>query len=261
MDNRPIGIFDSGVGGLSVLQELQKAMPKENYIYYGDTKNIPYGDKTTEEIIKYSKETVRFLMKFDMKLCIIACNTISIVALEELKKTFDMKFISIVRSGAKSIENRNLKKIAIIGTKKTIEENTYEEEIKKINKNIQVLNIATPKFATIVESGQANTDISNRYVKKYLQHLQEENLDAIILGCTHYPFLKNDIKKIIPNIEIINPAKQCVIDVKKYMNKKKLESSSIGDIKFYVTGDVDYFDLVKNKYIKDLKKYKTLEIK
>ncbi len=257
MNNRPIGVFDSGIGGLSVLYELKKAMPNEKFIYFADTKNVPYGNKSTEEIVKYSKDIVEFLIKLDIKICIIACNTISCIAIDDLKKDFNLKFISIVKSGVKSICEEKLKKLCVIGTKRTIERNIYEEEIKKINSSIEIFSIATPNFVEIVESGLINTKASKKYIDEYLGSLKSEGIDGILLGCTHYPFLKDDIKSEFKKAKIINPAKQCAIDTKKYILKNNLQSTENGDIQFYVTGNKNNFDRVKNNYIDEFKNYST----
>ncbi len=259
MDNRPIGVFDSGVGGLSVLYELQKVMPNEKYIFFGDTKNVPYGEKTTEEIIELSKNIVSFLMEYNVKLCVIACNSISSTALSELENCYNVKFISIVKSGAKSIKDKKFKKVGVIATNKTIETNIYEREIKKIQHDIDVVNVATPELALIVEEGLVNTEISNKYIKRYSTVLQNENIDALILGCTHYPFLIEEIKINIEDITIVNPNLQCVLDVKKYLNNNNVKGNNKMDIKFFVTGDVHNFIDVRNKYIAKFNKYEVVK--
>ncbi len=259
MDNRPIGVFDSGVGGISVLYELQKSMPNEKYIFFGDTKNVPYGEKTSEEIIELSKKIVSFLMIYNVKLCVIACNSISSTALNELENSFDVKFISITKSGIKSATNKNFKKVCVIATNKTIQTNVYEEEMKKIQEDLDVYNIPTPELAIIVEKGLINTKISNEYVQKYLGNLKNDNVDALILGCTHYPFLIEEIKLQVGNTEIINPNMQCAVDIKNYLDKNNLNGNNETDIKFFVTGDVKKFASVKNKYVPNFNNYEVVK--
>ncbi len=259
MDNRPIGIFDSGIGGLTVLYELQKIMPNEKYIFFGDTKNVPYGDKRSQEIIEFSNKIVSFLLTYNVKLCVIACNSIATTALCHLEKKYNVKFISITKSGIKSILKNNLKKVCLIATKKTIETNMYETHMQKIKRNITVINVATPQFALIVENGEVNTSISKKYVYEYLGFLKDENIDAIVLGCTHYPFLIEDIKEIIGDIEIINPSIQCAIDSKNYLCNNNLNGNNEKEIKIFITGDLNNFTKMKDKYFGEFIAYKPIK--
>ncbi len=257
-NNNPIGVFDSGIGGLSVLYELKKNMPNERFIYFGDTKRVPYGDKTPNEIISNSKEIVSFLKSQNIKICVIACNTVCSTALNELEECFDLKFFSVVRSGIKSVRNKNLKTICIVGTNRTIESNVYSQGIKEFNKDSKIFSVPTPKFVGIVENGLTNTEKAKNAVNEYLNYLKKEKLEAVVLGCTHYPFLSDDIQKEFEGVELINPAKQMAEDVKKYLKENNLDSMEVDNqsISFFVTGDENKFDEMKNKYFEEFKPYK-----
>lgn len=256
-----IGVFDSGVGGLTVLYELQKNMPNESYVYFGDTKRVPYGDKTTEELIGYGKEIVSFLQTKEIDICVVACNTICATALEILKKDFDITFFGVAESGIESVVDRNLEKICVIATSRTIEFNIYEKGIRKLKKDIEILNIATPKFTKIVEGGLANSDIAKDAINEYMQKVKKENFDAIVLGCTHYPFLELDLKREFPNLLLIDPAIKLAENTKKYLKENNLLVSDgiEGNIEFFVTGDVTKFNEVKNKFYEVFQKYETYE--
>ncbi len=257
MDNRAIGVFDSGVGGLTVLNELKKMLPNEKFIYFGDTKRVPYGNRSKDEIIEFSREIMNFLKEKDVKVCVIACNTVCSIAYNVLCKEFDMKIFNIVDSCIKELSKIEFDKIGVVATKGTINSKIYENGIKNISKDIEVYNVLAPLFVPIVEEGLVGTKISKNAVEYYLEDIKNKNLDYIVLGCTHYPFLKNDIKEMINNIKFIDPAKYTANDVKSYLEKANKCSITKGDIEFYVSGDENHFDKIKNKYIKEFKEYKT----
>ena len=182
-----IGVFDSGIGGLTVLKEIRKVLPNEKIYYFGDTARVPYGEKTKELIIRYSKEIVEFLLEKDVSAIVVACNTATALALKELKEIFKIPIIGV-------------------GTKATINSEKYTEEIKLFNAEAEVFQKACPLFVPAVEEGILNGKLVNQIIKTYLDDFNEK-IDTLILGCTHYPLLKEAISKIYPNIKIVDPAK------------------------------------------------------
>lgn len=195
MEKRPIGVLDSGLGGKLVLEELKKQMPEEKFIYLADIENFPYGDKTKERIIELTKINVKKLINQNVKLIVIACGTATSQALETVKKEIDIPIIGIIEPTVEYIEKLNLKKVGVMATVGTIRSNAWEENLKKINTNIKVVNRACPNLATLAEQGKETTKEAQEELKKDLEMLKKERVEAIILGCTHYPMYKEMIKK------------------------------------------------------------------
>jgi glutamate racemase len=244
--NRPIGIFDSGIGGLTVLRELKKRLPYENTIYLGDTARVPYGTKSKETIIRFTTESVLFLLSKDVKLIIIACNTSSSLALGVLKKNFKVPILGVIQPGAKEAvyATRN-RRIGVIGTRATIESYAYEEEIKKLDSKIQVFSQACPLFVPLVEEGLLNGRITFEIAREYLEPLKKADVDTLILGCTHYPLLKSPIRRIMgKSVTLIDSAKQVACEVKDLLLSENLlnpqKKRACRDL-FYVTDEPKYF--------------------
>ena len=195
---QPIGIFDSGVGGLTIAHAIKLAMPNEKIIYFGDTAHLPYGDKSSDSIKYYSKNIAKFLLKQNCKIILIACNTASAHAYAEVKKTVGEKaiVINVIEPLIEFIKRQNkISTIGIIGTKGTIESNVYQNKLKALSKNLNVIAKATPLFAPMIEEGFIYDDISNAIIRAYLSENEFENIDSLILACTHYPLIKNQIRK------------------------------------------------------------------
>ena len=241
MDNRPIGMFDSGCGGLTVLKEYIKEMPNENFIYYGDTAHLPYGDKSKEKIIEFSKNIVEFLINKDVKMIIIACGTASAQAFDELKKTYDIPIKNIIEPTASSIVDEN---IGVIATKGTIKSNAWENAILKYNSNANVTSVACPLFVPIVEEGFAKTPIATYAVKEYLSKFNNKKISSLILGCTHYPIIEDEIKKEIGDkVNLINVGVLSAKDTKKYLIENNIAANleNIGTQEFYASDDFETF--------------------
>ena len=207
MDKRPIGIFDSGVGGMTVLAELKQHFPNEDLIYLGDTKNFPYGDKSKENIIKLSTKCASYLISKDVKLIIIACGTATSQALEELKKIYRLPIEGIISATIENIkknQNNNLK-IGVIATEGTIRSNKWQEELRREMKEVEVINKACPLLAPMAEQGWTNNKVAKEAIKEYMKPFQNQKIDKLILGCTHYPLFCDLIKEELGNsVEIIN---------------------------------------------------------
>ena len=241
MDTRPIGVFDSGLGGLTVLSELHKIMPNENYIYFGDTAHLPYGSKSKSTIIQYSKNIVSYLINQNVKMIVIACGTASSLAFDELKKSFDIPIIDVITPTAEQIKSKN---IGIIATNSTIKSNVWKKEILKHNKYANITPIACPLFVPIVEEGLIKTQISHDAIDHYLKPLCSSKVTSLILGCTHYPILIDDIADYLPkSIKLINMNTNCASKTKEYLKKHDLlnEQTEEGSIIAFTSDDVTSF--------------------
>ncbi|MGE5804961.1 MAG: glutamate racemase [Ignavibacteria bacterium] len=195
---RPIGVFDSGIGGLTVVKKISQTFPDENIIYFGDTARVPYGSKSNSTVIEYSIQDARFLMNKGVKLIVAACNTASSVALNAVKKEFNLPVIGMIEPGAKAAaEKTNNGKIGIIGTRATINNKEYSKEIKKINPALEVYEKACPLFVPLAEEGWIKHAAVYQIAEEYLKELRGKKIDTLVLGCTHYPILSDVIQEII----------------------------------------------------------------
>lgn len=259
MVNNSIGLLDSGVGGLSVLSELYKIMPNKNYVFFGDTKNVPYGTKTPEQIFNYTKNILEFFISKEIKTAVFACNTTSAVAYDELKKYFDnkIKIYPLIQTVAKSalVGLSDNDTIAILATKATINSKKYEEEIKKYNPKINVVGIDCTGFVEIVENRLYNDTSSIELIKSKLEIAKKNNAKRIVLGCTHYPYLENIFKSIL-NVEYFNPAKSIAQIVKKDLNDDSIQK---GTLKFYVSKNPESF-IKSAKTFFEIKEAKLIDI-
>jgi glutamate racemase len=220
------GIFDSGVGGLSVAKEVLKSGVFEEIIYFGDTARVPYGNKNESTIIRYSLEALEFLKNFDIDFLIVACNSASSVAIDELKKEASFPVVGVIEAGIKAIENENKDaNILLIGTKRTIKSNKYQTLLKEKGfKNI--ISVATPLFVPLVEEGITEGKIIDDVFELYFKNIDREKIDFVILGCTHYPFLSTSLKKYFKNAKLIHSG-QAIVDMlkKEYGLTKKYNTS------------------------------------
>lgn len=205
MNNQPIGIFDSGVGGLTVLAEIKKTLPNENIIYLGDTAHFPYGDKSKEEIIEFSRANVRKLIEMQSKIIVIACGTATSQAIDVLQKEFELPIIGIIEPTVKYIKERNIVEIGVIATEGTIRSGAWERELKKEIHGIHVVNKACPMLATIAEEGRALSQEGRQVIKEYMEPFKRDKIKKIILGCTHYPIYERIIREELQyDVELIN---------------------------------------------------------
>jgi len=192
-DKRPIGIFDSGVGGLTVAKEVFRLLPQENVVYFGDVGRTPYGGRSKEIITHFTRQDLTFLMEQDVKFIICACNTVSSVALDEVEKDYKMQMIGVIEPGAKSaVEKTKSGRIGVIGTQATINSNAYARHIHEIDSKLKVFSLACPLFVPLVEEGYIDKEATHMIAKDYLQTMKDVDIDTLVLGCTHYPLL-NDI--------------------------------------------------------------------
>lgn len=253
MDNRPIGIFDSGVGGLTVVKEVIEELPNEKIIYFGDTARVPYGSKSKDTVTKFSKQIIRFLLTKNVKAIIIACNTASSNSLEEVQKAFNIPIIGVVKPGVHMAcdETKN-NKIGIIGTESTIRSSAYNKLIKERNEKISVIGIACPLFVPLVEAGWFEEDVTLQVAIKYLNILKKQTIDTLVLGCTHYPLISNVIQKAIGDeVKLVNPAKECSKAIKRILNDMDRNSDNQEEQnEFYVSDRVENFEHLAKMILK-----------
>lgn len=250
----PIGVFDSGIGGLSVLKQFIRFLPYEKYVYLGDTARVPYGNKSKDTVIEYSKQCVNYLLSHDVKLIVVACNTASSNALEEIKAMTDIPVIGMIVPAAQAALRITLNnKIGVIGTRATINSKSYERTINELsNKEIQVFSEPCPLFVPIVEEGWIRHKATRLIAEEYLASLTNHNVDTLVLGCTHYPLLSELIKEIMPSINLIDSGEHSSVSAIRILGEAGLlaeerEDYNIKhDIKFYVT-DVQtiFYDVSK----------------
>lgn len=251
--NKPIGIFDSGVGGLTVLREIEKLLPYEDIIYFGDTARVPYGNKSKSTIIKFSHESAYFLQMKKVKTIIVACNTSSALALNSLKKNFNVPILGVIEAGVNSaLEVSETKRIGIIGTSSTIKSESYQKLVLKKNKKFKIYSQACPLFVPLVEEGLLKGKLVINAVKMYLKSLKERRVDTLILGCTHYPLLQREISSYLQGVKIIDSAKEVArlaFSVLKNKNLLKTQKHK-GKVKFYVSDEPASFEKLAKLFLK-----------
>lgn len=226
MDTRPIGVFDSGVGGLTVLKELQEKLPNENFIYIGDTASFPYGSKSKETIIELSKKRIEELIKKNAKLVVIACGTATSQAFEEMQKMFDIPIIGIINPTVEYLKEKNIKNIGIIATSGTIRSKGWEKYICQNIEGASIVNKACPLLAPMAEEGWIDNEIAKLTIHEYLKEIKNENIQALILGCTHYPLFKKIIEKELEKkIDIINTGEIVARDLEDFIKSKRIENT------------------------------------
>lgn len=245
MDNRSIGVFDSGIGGLTVLKEIIEQLPGEDIVYFGDTARIPYGTRSKETVIKYFFQSVRFLLTKEIKAIVVACNTASALAMEESQKVFDIPIIGVIDpgAGASAAQTKN-STIGVIGTEGTINSQSYQRKIRRILPAAEIIGVSCPLFVPIVEEGWESTDVAFITAKKYLLELKEHNIDTLVLGCTHYPALRYTIKKVLgDNVSLVNPAFETAKAAKVMLKEQNLLSNKLdgGKCDFFVSDDPEKF--------------------
>lgn len=239
MDNRPIGVFDSGLGGLTVVKEIIRQLPNESIVYFGDDGRAPYGTKSRETVIKYAKQDVSFLLSMDVKLVVIACNTISALALPEIRSTVKVPVLGVIESGARSaLKKTKHGRIGVIATPATIQSGVYTEAIKRMNPDVQIFPKACPLFASLVEEGWWDNQITRMIAEEYLKDLKLEKIDTLVLGCTHYPLLSNTISDIMgKDVVLVNSAEELAAALKELLIRENLESGSNSVTYRYYTSD------------------------
>lgn len=253
----PIGVFDSGVGGLTVVREIMHQIPNERIVYFGDTARVPYGSKSKETITKFSEQIVRFLRTQGVKAIVVACNTVSAYALDELEKEIDIPIIGVVKPGAKvAAEVTKNGKIGVIGTEGTVGSQIYTQYIEKLSSNVNVIGKACPLFVPLVEEGLLEDPVTREIAMRYLTELIDIDIDTLILGCTHYPLIRKTIGSVIgENVTLVNPAYETARELKELLTQKDLLGESPIDLgtnqyRFYVSDAAEKFKVFANSIIK-----------
>jgi glutamate racemase len=248
-----IGVFDSGVGGLTVLQQLMQVLPSERFIYFGDTARLPYGEKSRETIIRYSIENALFLIEKNIKMLVIACNTASAYALEKLQQMFNIPVIGVIEPGAEcAVRSSRGKRIAVLGTKGTISSQIYQKAILKKEINAFVFSLACPLFVSLVEEHYIHYPAARLIVKDYLKPLKEQQIDTLLLGCTHYPLLKHLIQDELGNgIAIVDSAATCAEHVSAILRERGLNNtkSNLPACEYFVSDDPSKFQSLGQKFL------------
>lgn len=249
----PIGVFDSGVGGLTVVREIVRQLPNENVIYFGDTARVPYGSKSKDTVLKFSRQIVRFLMTKNVKAIVVACNTASALALEDMRDELSVPVIGVVRPGAKmAADVTETKNVGVIATDATIKSHIYNDYIRQLNPDITVVGKACPLFVPLVEEGLLEDRITDDMVDRYLSEMKQYNVDALVLGCTHYPLLINPIKRYMGDkVTLVNPAYETAKELKTLLEANSLLNKGSGKASydFYVSDGVDKFKVFADKVL------------
>jgi len=246
MDNRPIGVFDSGLGGLTMIKALKELIPNQDLIYLGDTGRVPYGSRSNTTIAKYASQNAAFLATFNIKVMVVACNTVCSVAFDAVEN-YTMPVYEVVKTPAKAaVKNTKNNKIGVIGTTATVKSGAYERAIKELNPNIEVYSVPSPMLVPLVEEGWTKPDdeIAYKIVERYLSEFNNKDIDTLILGCTHYPLLSEVIKKVAgKDITLIDSGAKTAEFVASDLKARNLlpEKESKGTIAYYVTDSVESF--------------------
>ncbi len=262
---KPIGVFDSGIGGLTVVKRLAATLPHESIVYFGDTARVPYGPKSNETVIEYGLEAASFLMHKNVKAIVVACNTVSSVAIPELRKQFSVPIIGMIEPGvAYAARLTKGKRIGVIGTRATVNNKAYSSNLLTILPDAFVIEKACPLFVPLVEEGWTDHNVTKLVAQEYLQELIEQNLDTLILGCTHYPVILNVIQQTMgKEITLIDSGIAAADVVRAELNRIGLEtnSNSLGRIEFYVTDIPSTFTKVAQIFLdQDIKEVIRVEL-
>jgi len=236
---KPIGVFDSGIGGLTVVKRLSSVLPEENIVYFGDTARVPYGSKSNSTVIEYSLQDARFLINKNVKVIVVACNTASSIALKEIKENFTVPVIGMIEPGAlAAVNNTRNGRIGVIGTRATINNKAYSGEIKRLNPKVQVFEKACPLFVPLAEEGWINHEATKLIAHEYLDELRKKEIDTLVLGCTHYPILSEVIQEAAgENVKLIDSGVASAEVVKNELDRFNLHTNSqaVGHQEFYVS--------------------------
>ncbi len=255
MDKRPIGVFDSGLGGLTCVKEIMKIMPNEDVIYFGDTGRVPYGTRSRETIIKYVKQDIRFLESFDIKAIIIACGTASSAALPWIADGKTIKIMGVVEPAARAaVKATKNKKIGVLGTGATVKYGKYVENIKSICPDAEIIQKACPMFVPLVENGYTESRVAEIIVAEYLQDLKNAGVDTLILGCTHYPLLKKIIGEFMgSDVTLIDSGAAAADSAFEFLKEENLlngdAKSKRGNCRYFVSDSVEDFSLLGSVFL------------
>lgn len=250
MPEKYIGVFDSGLGGLTCVKELMEILPNEPIIYFGDTGRVPYGSKSNETIIKYAKSDIRFLETFDLKMIVVACGTASAIALPEIRQEMKTPIFGVVDAAATAaVQHTKNNKIGIIGTAGSIRSKAYEIRIKEANPDIETVAVPCPLFVPLVEAGHTKSEVARLVAEEYLEKIKTADVDTLILGCTHYPLLKETIAQVVGSgVTLIDPGRITAGCVKDYLEENNI-LAKVSDYKFFVSDCPDNFEHLAKEFL------------
>ena len=243
----PVGVFDSGVGGLTVAREISRQLPKENIVYFGDTARVPYGSKSQNTIIRFSEQIIRFLKTKQVKAIVIACNTASALALDAVRDEFDIPIMGVVIPGARAaVEATKNRHVGVVGTDATVQSGMYTKVIREMAPDITVIEKACPLFVPLVEEGFKEHVVTQEIIEYYLESMKHTDIDAMILGCTHYPLIRSKIREYMGDrIQIVNPAYETAMDLKKMLEERGMANDGRTEqhsrYSFYVSDAAEKF--------------------
>ena len=222
--NAPIGVFDSGIGGLTVAREIMRQLPEERIVYFGDTARLPYGNKSKDTVIRFSKQIVRFLKTKQIKAIVVACNTASSYALDALREDEDIPVIGVINAGARTaVASTKNGKIGVIGTVGTIQSGAYNEVLKELKPDVEVFGKACPLFVPLVEEGLFHDSVTDEVASRYLSVLKEKYVDTVVMGCTHYPLIRSTIARIMgSDVTLINPAYETAVQLRTLLRSMEM---------------------------------------
>jgi glutamate racemase len=245
---RPIGIFDSGVGGLTVFREIARALPHEPLVYLGDSARVPYGTKSPATVVRYSLEAAQHLLGHDIKMLVVACNTATAAALPALQEALSIPVIGVVEPGARAAVDRTSGVIGVIATEGTVKSKAYTRAIKALDPDVEVIECAAPLFVALAEEGWANTHVAREVAEIYLEPLIDHGIDTLVLGCTHYPILRGTIERVVGNgVQIVDSAETTAIAVKEALGRSKGVTSP--EYHFLVTDAEERFRRIAGEFL------------
>lgn len=251
--NLPIGVFDSGVGGLTVVKEIMNQLPQEQIIYFGDTARVPYGDKSRETVTAYSRQITHFLLSKGVKAVVIACNTASAYALETVQKESPVPMLGVIKPGAKTAAATTKSgRIGVIGTEGTIRSGLYEAYLREISPESQVFGKACPLFVPLVEEGWIEDEVTRQVSKRYLAELLVQKVDTVVLGCTHYPLLRQVIQDTVgDSVTLVNPAYETACELRRMLGERDClnDGSETPAHTFYVSDGAEKFRKFANSIL------------
>ena len=250
--NQSIGVFDSGLGGLTVLKSLEKILPGESFLYFGDTAHVPYGTRSNKTVIRYSIDIVRFLAEEKVKLIVIACNTASSIALNVLRESYQIPILGVVEPVIrKSIETTKSGTVGIIGTRATIQSKAYFQKFKSMSPGIRVIDQACPLFVPLIEEGWENSAVAESIAKEYLNNMIKTKMDTLVLGCTHYPILNQTLTRVLPeNVRMISSGEPVALEVRQYLARRNMLATAGRRVeKIYVTDYPQQFNQLGSRFL------------
>jgi len=262
MNNKAIGVFDSGLGGLTAVKEIKKLLPNESIIYFGDTGRVPYGTRSNQTICRYAKEDIEFLLRHDVKLIVAACGTVSSVV-PDAGNLLNIPYTGVVApavNAATSVTKN--KKVGVIGTAATVKSHSFKQALQKINGDIDVYECACPLFVPVAENGFADDfEISLPIAKRYLTQFINKEIDTLILGCTHFPLLKKVISEVLKNVTLVDTGEQAAIETKRILTQNNILSDNKSENRYFVSDTVQGFAQISSLFLGEDIKDKITQVK